>query len=154
MNDVNGRIRERIEAFVTEISGLIRQAALDSVAEALGGAGGAPLGGGVRFTLDADARRSGKRSREEIDSTTSLVMSFVEAHPGQGVEQIAQALGADTRGLTLPIRKLVAAGKLTTEGQKRATKYFPAVAEARAGSTASKPRGGKGRAARTRRSRA
>ena len=38
MNDLERRIRDRVDAFVEELTDLIRQAALESVKEALGSA--------------------------------------------------------------------------------------------------------------------
>ena len=45
--------------------------------------------------------------------------------PGLRIEQINKAMGTNTTELALPLRKLVADGALKTEGQRRATKYFP-----------------------------
>jgi hypothetical protein len=42
------------------------------------------------------------------------------------MEHIAKELGLATPELTLPVRKLLADGKLRVEGQKRATQYYPA----------------------------
>jgi hypothetical protein len=155
MSDVNAKIREQIESFVEEIADLVRQSALDSVAEALGGSGVPSLPSSGRLgDLNRrllDPRRGGKRSPEEIDATTNLVFEFVQQNPGQGVEQIAKSLGTDTRELTLPIKKLVSQGQLTTQGQKRATKYFAAGDEPKP-SAPRRPRPTRPRKARTRRS--
>ncbi len=143
MNGLNSQIRDRIDAFVQELSELIRKAAVDSVTKALDADGElAPAirvrpakglaGSGLR-------ERGGKRTPDEIANTTRTVLKFVEANPGQGVEQIAKALALPTKELTLPIKKLIAAKQITTEGQKRATKYFPAAAEAAPASAARAP---------------
>jgi hypothetical protein len=42
------------------------------------------------------------------------------------MEHIASELGLATPELMLPVRKLLADGKLRVEGQKRATQYYPA----------------------------
>ncbi|HOU94120.1 MAG TPA: DNA-binding protein [Polyangiaceae bacterium] len=134
MNGLNSQIRDRIDAFVQDLSELIRKAAIDSVTTALGVDGEiAPAirvrpakglaGGGAR-------ERGGKRTPDEIANTTRTVLEFIASNPGQGVEQIAKALALPTKELTLPIKKLIATKQLATEGQKRATKYFPAAAEA------------------------
>ena len=53
-------------------------------------------------------------------------LAYVTANPGQRMEHIARELGLATPELTLPVRKLLADGKLRVEGQKRATQYYPA----------------------------
>ncbi len=148
MNDVNAKIRERIESFVEEIADLVRQAAIEAVSEALGGSGLSEHGeyrlsdSGRRLL---DQRRGGKRSPQEIDVAAQLVLEFVQQNPGQGVEQIARSLGTDTRELTLPIKKLVAQEQVTTEGQKRATKYFAIGGDPKPIPTGRKPRPPKNR---------
>jgi hypothetical protein len=42
------------------------------------------------------------------------------------MEAIGKALGAPTKDLNLPIKKLLASKKIRSEGHKRATEYFPA----------------------------
>ncbi len=156
MSDVNAKIREQIESFVEEIAELVRHSAIESVAEALGGSHLASISDGRRVgNLNRrllDHRRGGKRSPQEIDATTSLVLDFVCQNPGQGVEQIAKSLGTDTRELTLPIKKLVSQKQLTTQGQKRATKYFAVGNEPKPPPAPRKPRPSRPRKARARRS--
>ncbi len=121
MTDIDSKIRARIEAFVVELTGLIREAAVAKVAEALGGEV-APRGrrsGAVRAT------GGGKRTADEIDAQCEQITSFVTKNPGLGVEGIASGLSVSSKELTLPIRKLLASKELTRKGHKRATKYFP-----------------------------
>lgn len=143
MTDVSNQIRDRIEAFVQELGELVRRAALESVSSALGGGlSGPPRARTGRPPAAAAGARSGKRTPEELEALTESVLSHIQGHPGLGVEQIAAELGITSRDLVLPIRKLVASGKLTTEGQKRATKYYANQRGSGAGSEeAAKPRG-------------
>jgi predicted transcriptional regulator len=53
-------------------------------------------------------------------------LAHVTANPGRRMEQIAKELGLATPELTLPVKKLLAEGKIRVQGQKRATEYFPA----------------------------
>jgi hypothetical protein len=131
MSETDQQIRDRIEEFVNQLSALVRQTALESVQDALGGGGGggarrgrgrAPAAG--RAAGRAARRKGEKRSADQITETTKAVLGYVRKHPGQGVEAIAKGLGTDTKELTLPIRKLVAEKQIKTKGQKRATKYF------------------------------
>jgi hypothetical protein len=45
-------------------------------------------------------------------------------HPGERIEQIAKGLGAPSKELQLPTRKLLDDKKIRKKGQKRATTYF------------------------------
>jgi len=153
MNDVDRQIRDRVESFVVELTDLVRQAALESVSEVLGGqaAPGAVGRRGGRPPRPRMRRRGGKRSPEEIETTTQRVLDYVRDNPGHGVEQMAMDLATSTKDLTLPIKKLLSNGDLLTEGQKRATKYFAtsgggaAAAEAASTGTSRRRRASKGR---------
>jgi hypothetical protein len=124
MTDTDSKIRARIEAFVVELTGLIREAAVAKVAEALSGEV-APRGRAGRSSARIAAGGGGKRTADEIDAQCEQITSFVTKNPGLGVEGIASGLGTSSKELTLPIRKLIASKELTRKGQKRATKYFP-----------------------------
>lgn len=124
MNDVEREIRVRIERFVSELNGLVRQSALDAVADALRSDGSKRAAAGTGRPVALGPRRGAKRSPEQIEQTVASVLAHVRANPGEGIEQIADEMGMTTRDLTLPIKKLLSNGDLITEGHKRATKYF------------------------------
>ena len=68
-------------------------------------------------------------ARDLLDFDHSAGMSkrfhgHVQKNPGQRIEQLADGMGISTRELNLPVKKLLAAKKLSTKGQKRATTYF------------------------------
>jgi hypothetical protein len=94
------RIQSLVAAFVADLSGLVRQAAV------------LPRGKGA------------KRRPEEIEATTARLLAHIKKHPGQRIEQIADSMGVSTRGLTLPMKKLKKAKSVKTKGQKRATEYW------------------------------
>ncbi len=125
------QIRKTIEAFVEELSGLVRAAALQSVTEAFG-AGGVPArrGRGAAPAAPAPSGRGRakgqKRPPEALAQLTESLMSAIKAGPGQRMEEIAKALGTSTGELTLPAKKLLAEKKIKTKGERRATKYYPA----------------------------
>ena len=123
MTDLDRMIRDRVDAFVDEISQLVRRAALEAVSEALGG--DRPAKARVKPATRA-SKRGGKRSAAELDSLADGILRSVGEHPGAGAREIARALGVTTTALVLPTKKLVSAGSLTTKGQKRATRYFRA----------------------------
>lgn len=136
-NSVNDRIRSRVEAFAEELSNLIRDSAMETVREALGGGGGgsaAPRRGGrgARAMAAPAPTRGGAGRREkgqkrdpgEIERLTGRLLDYVKGNPGQRIEQIAAGMGTVTKELNLPVKKLIAQKALKTKGQKRATQYF------------------------------
>jgi hypothetical protein len=157
MSNAENNIKNRVDAFVNDLSDLIRQSALEAVAEALkkgGEVSSAPVArrpgrpakvveapvaakpagkpgrpakaSSAASSAAAAKRRAGeKRSPVLLAQVTDQVGNHIKSNPGQGVEQIAKALSTTTKELTLPIRKLLGDKKITSKGQKRATRYFP-----------------------------
>lgn len=66
-----------------------------------------------------------RRSGEEIVERAEEVCSLVRADPGQGVAELAVALGTTTRELRRPIELLVERKMLRRTGTGRQTQYFP-----------------------------
>jgi len=66
-----------------------------------------------------------KRPPAELAAVVEKLAAHIKANPGQGAEAIGKALGLPTSELSLPVKKLLAAKRIRSEGQKRATKYFP-----------------------------
>ena len=129
-------LRNRVEAFVTDIAELVRESALATVYEALGN-GAAPARVTTRPAPKATrkatarkkaARKSGgriRRSPEQLEALGEAFLAHVKANPGQRIEEIAVRLGEPTSVLKRPVSLLIAAKRLRTEGQKRGTRYFP-----------------------------
>jgi len=138
MDNLNQQIALLVETFVSNVSQLARKAAFETLNGALaGGATGAPARGRSRGRISSPrgaARRKGeKRPADELVQLQARVLQHVAANPGQRVEQINRELGTTTRELSLPLKKLIAEGTLRTEGEKRATAYFPAGRRRKAG---------------------
>ena len=132
-NSVNDRIRSRVEAFAEELSALIRDSAMETVREALGGSATPRRGarGGRAAAASAAPVRGGgrrekgqKRDPGEIERLTGRLLDYVKGNAGQRIEQIAAGMGTVTKELNLPVKKLIAQKSLKTKGQKRATQYF------------------------------
>jgi len=148
MSNVETEIKSHVDSFVSQLSGLVRKAALEAVADALregqpaaaatataprkaaGRAKAAPApvepkkAGRPARAAKPTRKKGEKRSKEELAAMTQKVHEHIKANSGQGVEQIAKDLGTTTKELTLPIRKLLVEKKITSKGEKRATKYF------------------------------
>lgn len=143
MNDLEQRLNELVSNFINDVSKLARQSALDTLSQALAGVGGVsvtlPLGGrrgrGKAGSVLGGARAKGaKRAADEIEMLKAQVHGHIQANPGQRIEQINAELGTTTADLSLPLKKLIADGAVRTEGDRRATKYFPGEGTPRAAS--------------------
>jgi hypothetical protein len=130
-SDIDEKIRGMLEAFASDLAGLIRESAMETVRDALGGTPSVRRGGaarGARATAAAPGRRlpkGAKRPPGEIVKLTQRLLDYVKAHKGERIEQIAKGMSVSTRELNLPVKKLVGGKQLKTRGQKRATQYFP-----------------------------
>ena len=127
MKNFEARITQLVNAFAADLTALAREAARATLDEALDGSLGRASGRVGRASAPASGSRSRgeKRSPADLVKIQDKVLSFVASSPGLRIEQINKAMGTNTTELALPLRKLVADGALKTEGQRRATKYFP-----------------------------
>jgi len=64
-----------------------------------------------------------KRSPDDIQKLMDKFAGFVKKNPGLRIEQINDKLGTSTKELVIPVRRLIAAKKVRTKGEKRATTY-------------------------------
>jgi hypothetical protein len=128
----DARVQQAISGFVSDLEALIRQAALQTVEQALGGAPSRARA--VRKASRASAAptkaksraKGAKRSAEDLEALKSKLHKYIAAHPGQRIEHIGKALGETTKELRLPAQKLVAEKAVKTKGNRRAMTYSPA----------------------------
>ena len=66
-----------------------------------------------------------RRPTGDTDGLADQLLPYVQEHPGQRGEEIAAAFGMDSATVRGPIRRLIADGKVRTEGQRRGTTYHP-----------------------------
>lgn len=124
------QIRKTVEAFVEELSMLVRSAAVQSVTEAFGASPGGRERGlegkGAGRGVGKARPRGQKRAPEDLEQLVNQLLAAIKATPGQRMEQIAKGMKTTTQELALPAKKLLAEKKIKTKGERRATKYFPA----------------------------
>ncbi len=120
------RIQAIIESFVAQLTAALSEASHAAISEALGSTprkvARVPSGG--KRSIPVKNGRRAKRSQEALDKLTQSLVSYVKRNPGQRIDQVGKALGAGTKDLTLPAKRLIASKRLSTKGQKRATTYF------------------------------
>ena len=118
-------IRARVACFVADLDALLRRAALESAAHALGHAAAAEL----------SVEKRSPRSPDDLATVAGAIEAHLRAHPDEGIEAIARALGVPSKSLTRAIASLLRAGSISKKGRRRGTKYFvtpPAEATASA----------------------
>lgn len=140
MSVLETQIANRVRAFVEEITDLARKTAVDllngnftaKVAAAPKAApapkAAAPAAKAPKAPKAAKASSGGKRSGAELEKLVARVLKEISDKPGQRMEHINRAVGLPTKDLVLPIKKLLAEGKIRSQGERRATQYFPADA--------------------------
>lgn len=94
--------------------------------KALGEARAALTSGFDRTSVVSAGSGRARRSAHEIENLAEQLLEYVRSHPGSRGEEIAAALATDTTTIRPVMKKLIAAGKVTTEGQKRGMTYSPA----------------------------
>lgn len=136
VSDAEREIRALTDQFVSDLTALIRKAALESVQAALGGVGAPRAARTVsaapvpspRTAPKPKAPRGGrrhKRSPEEIMIQMGKIMAYIDNHPGQSISEITAGMGFDGTEIKLPLSRLVEEGQVRTEGQKRGMRYHP-----------------------------
>lgn len=65
-----------------------------------------------------------RRSATDLQAIGARPLAQVRSKQGQRLERIAKAMRMPTKGLKLPIQKLLASKRVKTMGQKRGTAYF------------------------------
>lgn len=152
----NAELRARVDAFVSDLSDLIRQSALEAVRLSLGGDTGAPVarrgrkpGRPAKAAAGRPARKGGRtrRSSEDLGQISGSFLTYVKGNPGQRLEEIGTGMGVHTKELKRPVQLLLAEGSIRTEGQRRGTRYFAGGGgpgrKAKAGKKAAKRKSGR-----------
>ena len=126
---IDDELRARIDAFIEDISELVRAQAVEAVGKALGGEIPVPLsrpkGGGK--AQSSSPKKSGKRIRrspEDLEKLADTIMKYVEKHEGCRMEALSAGLGMPAKDVRRPLQILLEEGTLKTKGQKRGTQYF------------------------------
>lgn len=129
MSNINKEIEHRVSAFVSQLTGLIRQAAVDAVADVLGSAKRGPgrPRGFVSFapstTKTVRATKGGKRTPEQIAATLDTVLGYIKAHPNARSEKIRATLKLPKPVMLDTLARLRDAKKIKMKGVKRAATY-------------------------------
>jgi hypothetical protein len=124
-------ITPRVQAALDELVAAIQESTISSFQAMLSG-GPASAKSAQRATAARAARpaaksraKGAKRSPEEIEAQTKLLLATIKKNPGLRIEEISKMIGVSTKELALPVIKLFEAKAISSKGNRRATRYFP-----------------------------
>lgn len=149
-------IRTLVDSFTEALTTLVKRSALEQVVGAFGGLAedapaprrrGRPAGSGRKAGAKARRGSRGRRSGANVDEMMETLLAHVKANPGQRGEQIAAALRSDVGTIRLPMKKLIAAKQVRTEGQRRGMTYHPGKGKTSSKSTKGRKAASRGRGA-------
>jgi hypothetical protein len=75
--------------------------------------------------VKGSAKPLGRRTSSSAEAMADMLLDHVTRHPGQRGEQIAVTLRTDVGTMRGPMKKLIAADKVKTRGQRRGMTYYP-----------------------------
>jgi len=127
MYDIDNEIEHRVSAFVSELTALVRQAAVDAVADVLGSAKPRAARTGAATVPSAKPGRAaairGKRTPEQIAATLDSVLGYIKSHANARSEKIRDALKLPKPVMLDSLARLRDAKKIRMRGVKRAATY-------------------------------
>lgn len=129
--NLDSEIRSTIDVFVEDVTKLVKQAALESVRDALSDGAGPARRGRKPGPGRPRGRKARGRSSVDYEAVSSAVLDHVRGHPDQRLEEIATGMGKPTSDLKVAVRKMVLAKQLRKRGEKRGARYSVGTGSAR-----------------------
>lgn len=147
-NQVDAKIKAKVEEFTREMSGLVHEAAaaaMTAMQQAIAGLMGAPVRRGPGRPAGSVSKKTGKKAGKRAAkkmgkraskkggargggaSNPALGKSVVDAltsKPGLSISEIASAVGVAKVSVQPTVVALLAEKKIKKTGERRGTKYF------------------------------
>lgn len=135
MDNLQQKIEEQIRVFVYNVNGLIRQAAINALEQAMV----------VRISSTERAKRPKCVSKEagggsskqpaaprdpaELSALTERLYNAIASQPGQTMQVLAPVVGSFPAELRVSIGHLLKRGRVKRAGERQQTCYFPMDAD-------------------------
>jgi hypothetical protein len=144
-NQIDAKIKAKVEEFAQELSGLIHEAAMAAVQQAIAGVMGAPVkrgpgrpaGSGAKNAGKSVGKKAGKKAAKKMGKRASkksggganpalgkTVIDTLNAKPGLSISEIASAVGVSKVDVQPTVVALLGEKKIKKTGERRGTKYF------------------------------
>jgi hypothetical protein len=143
--DFEAEVRSRALAFVAELTVAMHGVTLEIVRAKLEGKASPATPPAANVARSSRSRSPAQRSPapassrtrpatqtpehlhdpSEIGGLTDKLANYIREHPGSFMAALSVALGVPSSALRWPLRKLMAAQKIRSEGKKAGTRYFP-----------------------------
>lgn len=120
MKNIQARLDESVEEFIGKLQTVVGEIAADAIKQ--------------RLTPQRKKRRGSAtqyRTSAEVSSLADALYDQICAHPGETMMVLSKAVGEKSGALALPVRKLLADGRVKKAGQRADTRYFPVGRQAR-----------------------
>ena len=121
---IDSQLRARIDAFIEDISELVREQAMQAVGDALGHATSQATPKPATNKGSSTKKKRLRRSAEDLDKLADRIMKYVEKNEGCRMEDLSSSIGMPTKDLRRPLQLLLEEKTLKTKGKKRGTQYF------------------------------
>jgi len=125
---MSGELEDVVRHFVAKIRDIAKREAeaeaLKAVAESFGSTPARRPR--TEKAVKGFLKKGQKRTSETLTTMTEKLFRVIDQAPGRRAEQIAKAMGAETRALGVPIRRLLDEKRIRKTGSRRGTQYFPA----------------------------
>lgn len=135
MKNVQARLDESVEEFINKLQTVIAELAVEAITQRL------------RPQLK---RRRGPatpyRTPAAVSALADSLYGQICAQPGETMMVLSKAVGEKSGALAVPVRKLLAGGRVKKVGQRADTRYFPVGRQARPkpkGPSVKRKRGGR-----------
>lgn len=127
MQTLEQQINNRIDEMVTDVMGLVQEAAVAAVTGVFKSVPrrGAPQRRGEPSKKRSRDAMTGHRSSQELADLTERLHGVMCERPGECMETLAKQVGESSANLALPARHLLRDGRARKAGQRNQTRYFP-----------------------------
>lgn len=120
---MSAQLESMVREFTSQLKGTVRAHVMDEVQRTVAQMMRQGRAKRAKAIPTVKVRAGGKRTPKQIEAQATKLFDYIKANPCQRAEQIASGLRMETGDMSLPIKKLLAAGRIKAQGKARGTTY-------------------------------